>query len=274
MALSGIGPPTWTKSSCDRTTFVSRVVGFSLGSASVGIGPDGARLTARDGDGNVQWTEPVPMSDLARSAGGGILGLAGVLYEIDARGRALWQWPGGIGAGVVREPELEAFCNAHIASSGEGDLFIGTNACPSAKRLLTTAGAQDLEIPEDVGRTFIARIRPELLPEFRKECGNGWLDPGEDCDGDVVPGTTCESVTSIPWGEIRCGKDCKLDTSDCVDRCGDGVADDARGEQCDGQDVAGETCATYSGWRYGTLRCTPGTCQFDTSACSDTPSGG
>lgn len=47
--------------------------------------------------------------------------------------------------------------------------------------------------------------------------------------------------------------------------CGDGVVD-ASGEHCDGDDLAGTTCAAL-GFAAGTLTCTPG-CQFDTAGCT------
>lgn len=46
--------------------------------------------------------------------------------------------------------------------------------------------------------------------------------------------------------------------------CGNGVVDE--GEDCDGDDLGGATCATMEGFDGGTLGCTDD-CTFDTSAC-------
>lgn len=80
-------------------------------------------------------------------------------------------------------------------------------------------------------------------------CGNGHLDPGEQCDD----------------GNL-------LDTDDCLstcvpNTCGDGFIDStgSRHEDCDGLDVAGASCNSL-GFSPGTLHCSA-TCSFDTSAC-------
>jgi hypothetical protein len=47
-------------------------------------------------------------------------------------------------------------------------------------------------------------------------CGNGLLDPGEECDLSA-PGLTCASVTmgALPRGYVLCNN-CRLDTSACT----------------------------------------------------------
>lgn len=49
-------------------------------------------------------------------------------------------------------------------------------------------------------------------------CGNGMIDPGEDCDGD--PGKTCSAVpdTDYNGGQLGCTADCRFDTIAC-ERC-------------------------------------------------------
>ena len=42
-------------------------------------------------------------------------------------------------------------------------------------------------------------------------CGNGVLDPGEECDGSAFGGFTCPS----PSGALLCTGDCKIDFSEC-----------------------------------------------------------
>lgn len=100
------------------------------------------------------------------------------------------------------------------------------------------------------------------------DCGNGVLDPGEECDGDDLRGETCESL-GFREGSLSCTEECEFKTSECGDPpvCGDGVQDP--GEECDGDDLGGETCESI-GLGTGTLGCTEN-CMFDTSECSDPP---
>jgi cysteine-rich repeat protein len=89
-------------------------------------------------------------------------------------------------------------------------------------------------------------------------CGNGNLDPGEICDGDVID---CDDLAGAkPHGVATCKKDCSgWDTSKCTDKpgdntgggdtgggdygpvCGNGVLEE--GEQCDdGNNISGDGC--------------------------------
>lgn len=116
-------------------------------------------------------------------------------------------------------------------------------------------------------------------------CGDGVLEPGEECDDgiggtDVVLGA-CQSAAG-DLGRVWC-RDCRIDSGEC-DVCGNGLVvgwrdeawdakwrdegwDEGLGdEDCDGDDLTGETC-TSLGLGDGTLACTS-ECTFDTSACS------
>jgi hypothetical protein len=92
-------------------------------------------------------------------------------------------------------------------------------------------------------------------------CGNGVVDPGEQCDGLDLAGQECTDFGYIE-GALGCNDDCTVDTSGCS-ACGDGNVD--VGEQCDGDDLAGETCESL-GFDQGTLLCEP-ECTFDTAGC-------
>jgi cysteine-rich repeat protein len=93
-------------------------------------------------------------------------------------------------------------------------------------------------------------------------CGDGILDPGEQCDG-TVQGVTCESLR-YAGGTIGCTADCRLDLSHCLVSlpavCGNGRRDP--GEACDGDDLGGAVCP-----HGGTLRCQSSCLALDTSAC-------
>ncbi|MDO8634057.1 MAG: class III signal peptide-containing protein [archaeon] len=109
------------------------------------------------------------------------------------------------------------------------------------------------------------------------ECGDGKLNPGEDCDGSEFNSATCLSVTQNEDpprdGSIECFppeaiNGCNFDISDCT--CGDGIKNG--GDDCDGIDLGGENCYNLTR-KDGELGCyPPGTlntfCTFDTSGCN------
>lgn len=59
-------------------------------------------------------------------------------------------------------------------------------------------------------------------------CGNGQIDPGEQCDGADVNNSSCPSGKGI----LGCTADCKLDESSC-DACGNGRIEPELGEECE-----------------------------------------
>ena len=71
-------------------------------------------------------------------------------------------------------------------------------------------------------------------------CGNGVLDPGEDCESVLALSDTCLS-RGFDTGTLGCGADCRFDTSRCsgVENCydgrdndGDGLVDCADSAEC------------------------------------------
>lgn len=47
------------------------------------------------------------------------------------------------------------------------------------------------------------------------ECGNGVIDPGEDCDGSDLKGLDCTAFDLLA-GTLSCGSDCKFDLTNCL----------------------------------------------------------
>ncbi len=72
-------------------------------------------------------------------------------------------------------------------------------------------------------------------------CGNGALDSGEQCDGVLLDGETCEGLGFI-GGTLLCTASCGYDVSGCIPVvCGDGVI--SAGEACDdGNQQSGDGC--------------------------------
>ena len=85
-------------------------------------------------------------------------------------------------------------------------------------------------------------------------CGNGDIDPGEECDGLNVNNVTCKDLGHL-GGDLKCGK-CSYDESNCYDKaCGDGVKQES--EECDcgnggmiscaPEQLGGKQCEDYDG---------------------------
>jgi alpha-tubulin suppressor-like RCC1 family protein len=97
-------------------------------------------------------------------------------------------------------------------------------------------------------------------------CGDGFIDPGEQCDGADLGDATCGSL-GYHGGIIGCMDNCTFDVSSCADegRCGDGLLQSAH-EECDAAERGGVTCSSL-GYYGGELSCDTN-CQFDTTACA------
>lgn len=68
----------------------------------------------------------------------------------------------------------------------------------------------------------------------KTECGNGEIDPGEECDSNNLNGVTCAMLDGPnPDGELRCDSNCRFDVSGCYEpsHCGNDALDE--GEVCD-----------------------------------------
>ncbi|MDY0001328.1 MAG: hypothetical protein RBU30_08550 [Polyangia bacterium] len=84
---------------------------------------------------------------------------------------------------------------------------------------------------------------------------------GHDC-------TTLDSRFLYPLN-LACSTDCTFDTSGCKEaQCGNNMME--RGEECDGFQLDGRTCAAL-GFTGGILACSPD-CQLDTSRCASVES--
>ena len=97
-------------------------------------------------------------------------------------------------------------------------------------------------------------------------CGDGFVDPGEGCDGSIGEHTCASLGHYNQIGALVCTPLCKFDTSDCGGRCGDDDVDGADGEACDGGNLNGQTCESQ-GFTGGLLVC-GATCAFDVSGCA------
>ncbi|PKN44154.1 MAG: hypothetical protein CVU59_12395, partial [Deltaproteobacteria bacterium HGW-Deltaproteobacteria-17] len=98
-------------------------------------------------------------------------------------------------------------------------------------------------------------------------CGDGRMQPGEDCDGADLGGRTCLNY-DFYGGDLACNDDCTMDFTGCIatGACGDGVIQTAFGESCDGDALGDQTCESR-GLAGGVLACNDD-CTFDTAGCA------
>ena len=102
-------------------------------------------------------------------------------------------------------------------------------------------------------------------------CGNGVLDEGEDCDGDLMRNEDCDSIIDDAAGKLKCTNRCKYDVTECrVSLCGNGVVDP--GEECDTTVPRNMTCNDVVHATLGTLSCNA-QCQLDISKCTKPKAG-
>ncbi len=104
----------------------------------------------------------------------------------------------------------------------------------------------------------VSRIPTDSQPNG---CGNGTIEPPEDCDGENLAEQTCATL-GYEGGTLFCASNCAFDTSECVSNsvCGDSIV--APDEECDDgnlseNDGCDAECDIDVGW----------SCEGDPSVC-------
>ena len=97
-------------------------------------------------------------------------------------------------------------------------------------------------------------------------CGDGFVDPGEECDTTVGENSCASLGYYNALGTLTCTSDCQFDNSACGGRCGDSLVQEGEGETCDGGNLNGQTCQSL-GYTGGTLAC-GADCTYDVSGCA------
>lgn len=98
-------------------------------------------------------------------------------------------------------------------------------------------------------------------------CGNGLIDDGEACDGELVPAEADCMTEEFGKGIPTCTDDCTmLDYTDCPAYmlCGNGEV--GFGEDCDGMNLNGDSCEDFANLTGAGLACDE-RCMFDLAAC-------
>ncbi len=99
-------------------------------------------------------------------------------------------------------------------------------------------------------------------------CGDGFLDPGEECDGNELGVFACEELGFYQQlSALSCRKDCTIDVSACHGRCGDRVIQLMFGEQCDGENPALTTNFCRARGYYGGVQGCSSACVLDEELC-------
>ncbi len=159
---------------------------------------------------------------------------------------------------VAVEPTPE--CGGGAGTGQTGSTLAGTDSEPSTGSGETagTTGTTGTTVVDLTAGSSETGVEPD-------PCGNGAVDNGEDCDGDV--GDVDCGMLGLGKGSITCSSTCLFETRDCSNPpvCGNEVLEP--GEQCD---TIGTTCDDFDPDRYfgGTAACTP-MCTYDLGQCVD-----
>lgn len=129
----------------------------------------------------------------------------------------------GTGAGSVTSDPPAIDCSDHC----EQDFPAGTNVTLSAtpqNGSVFTSWSGDADCAD--GQVLLSSSA-SCVASFESTCGNGVLDPNEECDGADLGGAVCSGDCA---GAPTCTAACTLDYSTCTD----GYCDTAAGESCSG----------------------------------------
>lgn len=148
----------------------------------------------------------------------------------------------------------------------------GDQICYKLKCPKPVTPIPDQVVTDQFGSRTLTKFKASLLcvPAVKGTayCGDGTINPGEQCEPTDLGGASCSSLGFEP-GTLTCAPGCTFDTSACPQypppgSCGNGTIEP--GESCDGANLGGATCASQGYPLAGPLSCTAW-CAYDTSGC-------
>ncbi len=99
-----------------------------------------------------------------------------------------------------------------------------------------------------------------------EDCGNGVIDPGEQCDNENLNGQTCQGLGYYE-GTLVCNSQCQVNQDSCVGSCEDGILQEQHGEECDQADFGSRTCFTEVDHATGGQLICNGECKIEMQGC-------
>lgn len=247
-------------------------IGGTLGCSSDCLSLDTSACTTPCGNGDIDEGESCDGTNLDGASCtdiegfvGGTLGCSNAC-EFDTSGCM----PTTCGNGVVDPGEQcdgDEFASWTCANAPDTDFAGGVLACTDTCQL-DTSGCGSEDCTNEVDDDDDGDVDCADADCLAACCGNGQIDPGEVCDGDLVGTNTCLSE-GFESGDIACTDICTLDVSQCVG-CGNDVVDGS--DECDGTDMGSSTCENEGFPGGGTLACN-NDCTYDTSGCSSSTCG-
>ncbi len=223
---------------------------------------------------------------LSEHCGDGIVQVAHELCDYGNANSDAWQ----------KEQHCKSDCQSFAPYCGDGLLQAGDEDCDAGNTTLPGCTQECKATP-----SWLCQKRGNGIPgspgrpdNICYECGNGVLDPTEDCDGGGAPmagcGNDCQALEhwnctadnscyecgngiqdpgelcddgDTDWCTPPCGGDCES----TVNTCGDGVA--RCGEECDGNDTAASFACQALGFTLaGTPGCDDSSCRVYREGCT------
>ncbi|MBU1070110.1 hypothetical protein KJ975_11135 [Myxococcota bacterium] len=115
--------------------------------------------------------------------------------------------------------------------------------------------------------TLVLVMSCDVDPTTVDACGDGIVDPGEECDSGIGSESCFTLGHYAISGQLRCNANCTWDRSDCGGWCGDGEIETEYGEMCEPSAQLQQTCEGL-GYYGGTLACATDCAAYDESACA------
>ncbi len=159
------------------------------------------------------------------------------------------------------------FCSVCVADNDGCVVQAPPRGCTVGEDEASSAGTgstQGTEASGTQGSTEDDTSSRDPTGETPDPCGNGTVDPGEECDGTDVGGQDCGSL-GLGGGDVSCMDTCFFDTSACTNmpECGNGVPE--TGEMCDTDETFACEEANPAAYAGGDVVCED--CMFSYADC-------